>query len=516
MPLFRLGLLTVAAVGIHGYHLGCDDAAIYLPAVKKFIDPTLYPFGSEFFLSHVRFSQFAAVAAATARVTRADGDLVIFLWYVVTVFAMLLATWQLTMVCFHSEQARWAALSLITTLLTIPVAGTALALFDPYLTARSASTPLIVLAVAALVAGKRTLAVLWIALAAIAHPMMATYGVALLGILLFPWKRNGPARSETEKTQASEESSERAIALRAFAVPFGLSFAPISPAYRQVLDMRPFLFLARWTRYEMLGLVAPLAFIFWVGRVAPRGVSKSGIRIANAAAVLGLTATIIAALFSSSQVFDGFARLQPLRALHMVYLIFFTLLGGLLGEYLLKDRRWLWICFFMAIGAGMFVVQRKSYPDSEHIELPWVAPRNHWVAAFLWVRHHTPTDAVFALDPDYIELPGEDQHGFRAIAERSMLTDNVKDSGVVSLFPELAAEWQREQMAQQNWSHFGPADFQRLAERYPVSWVLWDGGAPEGLECPYENSAVAVCRIPGAQGLKGGSGDSEAGKDGSK
>jgi len=33
----------------------------------------------------------------------------------------------------------------------------------------------------------------------------------------------------------------------------------------------------------------------------------------------------------------------------------------------------------------------------------------------------------------------DDQHGFRAIAERSRLADAVKDSGAATMFPETTA-----------------------------------------------------------------------------
>src|ERR1019366_3405227 len=65
-------------------------------------------------------------------------------------------------------------------------------------------------------------------------------------------------------------------------------------------------------------------------------------------------------------------------------------------------------------------------------------PENSWVEAFEWIRSHTPQDAYFALDPDSTRLPGEDDHGFRAISQRSMVADNWTDSGVVSMFPALA------------------------------------------------------------------------------
>ena len=37
LPLARLALLTVAAVAVHGYHLGVEDAEIYLPAARKLL-----------------------------------------------------------------------------------------------------------------------------------------------------------------------------------------------------------------------------------------------------------------------------------------------------------------------------------------------------------------------------------------------------------------------------------------------------------------------------------------------
>src|SRR5260370_8377587 len=89
----------------------------------------------------------------------------------------------------------------------------------------------------------------------------------------------------------------------------------------------------------------------------------------------------------------------------------------------------------------MAFAQVQLFPDSRHLEWPWGTPGNSWVAGFDWIRTHTPQNAYFALDPDYERLPGEDEHGFRAIAQRSMLADNGKDSGAVSMFPALAGEW---------------------------------------------------------------------------
>jgi hypothetical protein len=143
----------------------------------------------------------------------------------------------------------------------------------------------------------------------------------------------------------------------------------------------------------------------------------------------------------------------------------------------------------------MFVAQRMLFPNSAHIEFPGVQSQNPWVQAFEWSRDNTARDARFALDPFHMKIAGEDTNGFRAIAERSMLADAVKDSGAVSMFPELAEEWLRQVDAQKGWQNFQAEDFRRLHADYGINWVILQRPPIAGLECPYENPAVAACRL---------------------
>ena len=80
-----------------------------------------------------------------------------------------------------------------------------------------------------------------------------------------------------------------------------------------------------------------------------------------------------------------------------------------------------------------------------------------------------------------------------------MLADEIKDSGAVSLFPQLTPDWQDQQRAQSGWIDFQAVDFIRLAHKYPVTWAVIQLPVPAGIECPYKNVAVAVCRIPHAE-----------------
>jgi hypothetical protein len=105
-------------------------------------------------------------------------------------------------------------------------------------------------------------------------------------------------------------------------------------------------------------------------------------------------------------------------------------------------------------------------------------------------------DAYFAVDPHYMEAPGEDYHGFRPLAERSQLADAVKDAAVVTLVPELGPIWAGQVKAETGWNTFTAADFEGLKSQFGVSWVLVSSAQEEGLDCQWHNLSLAVCRIP--------------------
>jgi hypothetical protein len=173
----------------------------------------------------------------------------------------------------------------------------------------------------------------------------------------------------------------------------------------------------------------------------------------------------------------------------------FLLGGGLLGKFVLQNRAWRWALLFVPLCAGMVLAQRATFPYSPYIEWPGMAARNPWAQAFEWIRTNTPENAYFAMDPNTMQLPGEDQHGFRAIAERSLLADNVKDSGAVSMFPALAEKWQEQVIAQRGWKNFQAYDFKKLNARYSIDWVVLEQPGVDGLTCPYENVRVRVCAL---------------------
>jgi len=261
-----------------------------------------------------------------------------------------------------------------------------------------------------------------------------------------------------------------------------------------------------WAWYELVGLVAPLTILLvFAWATSPKSpqhhtTPESSARqaLARMAVAVGVTASLVAwSLARTAAAAHLVARMQPLRAFQIVYLVMVLALGAKLGEWVLRRSLWRWVAAMALLGGVMLAVQRGAFPNSNHLELPWTTPRNPWVQAFLWVRGNTPQGALFALDADYISAPGEDAQSFRAIAERSALPDYSKDGGEASLAPELTQAWAIGQSAQQGLSSRQETDAQRIAALSPlgVSWVVLETNATTSFDCPYRNALVKVCRL---------------------
>lgn len=470
-----LSILTFAALLVQGYHVGIEDMAVYLPAIKKIIKPELYPYDANFFFLYTRWTLFHQTVATLVHVTHLSLEWLLFALHVLSIFLVLLACFQLIRKCFRERASQWCGVAFVAALLTMPVAGTALFITDQHLHPRSFATAFLLFAAGA-VLERRPIALLWIVLSALCHPTMTVYGTFHIAILA----------SGSFPRQSSAAFS---------AIPFG---APPNPIWRKAMADRGYPYPFSWTWYEWLGALAPIAFLEFYARVGRREGMALFERVCRRLAIstsLGMVIAVFVCEYLQTQT-QTWARLEPMRVLHFPYIVFLLFSGGMLGKYLLGGRPLRWAVLFIALALAMFHFQRLEFPSSHHIEWPGRSPRNAWVQAFVWARENTPRSALFALDPRYMHSPGQDYYGFRAYAERSTLADNEKDTSAVAVFPDLAWQWNMEVADRENWTQFTLADFGRLKKKYGVTWVIVSKPGVTGLACPYTNNAVMVCRIP--------------------
>ncbi len=475
-------LLTAAALLVHGYHPFAEDAEIYLPGVERILHAGLFPVGREFFQSHASLTLFPNLIAFSLRVTHLPLEVGLLLWQVASIFLLLIAVWELSGVFFpEARRARWCGVGMVAALLTIPVAGTALYIVDQYLNPRNLAAFAGVFTLARTLEKKYLRAFLWVVFAACMHPLMWVFPFSFCALLLVVeafegrWLKGAPAST---------------------VLWMSIPLAPAaSAAYHEAAKRHTFHYIQKWQWYELLGIAAPLV-LFWLYGKWAGGRWPQVKRVSRVFIFYGLIYLTMAVVFDLPARFEALARVQPLRSLHFEYIVMFVMLGGFIGEYVLRDRAWRWFVLFAPLGLGMFMAQRSLFPATAQVEWPGVAPRNPWAQAFDWVRQNTPVDAVFALDPEYMSIAGEDENGFRCRAQRSRLADWGKDNGVVSMFPSLAEEWWAQVQAQTPWKSFRVEDFERLKNKYGAGWVVLQQPGVPGLDCPFENSAVRVCRVP--------------------
>ncbi len=498
--------LTVLAVVIHGYHPFAEDGGLYVSGILKALHPLLYPGWPGFVTAQFHFSLFTRCVAAVVRGTGLGVEAALFALYLLTIWATLFAAWLIARRCYPTTLPCYCAICLLALWLTMPIAGTSLLLMDPYVTARSISTPCGLFAIAGaleiLSHFRRTGRIAWrpavltlaaLLAAALVHPLMAGYALACVALVLC-----SGFRSPDRRTAALTTLCLSGVALAAIVY----SFAPAqTTAYAKAAQTRTYWFLSQWRWFEIAGLFAPVALLGALTWLRKQRGGSSAQALARMAIAAGASSIGIALLFAriGSQSYEV-ARLQPLRIYQTIYVLMILALGAFLAEKVLRGIVWRWAAAFLLLGGIMFWVQHETFPKSRHIELPWTAPRNPWEQGFAWVDTHTSPNALFALDANYITAPGEDSQNFEAIAERSALPDYSKDGGIASIARYLADSWTRGVAAQSGLDAESDASRLRKLQPLAVTWVVLTRDARTSFDCPYANSAIKVCRLPQRSG----------------
>ena len=510
-----LVLLTLGVLLVHGYHPWAEDGGLYVAGVEYKLDPSLFPHDTAFVTAHLHYSVFAPLVAALVRWSHLSLATVLFGIYLLSIGLMLYAGLRIMQLCFATRAAQWAGVALLGAWWTLPVAGTSLLLMDPYVTARSLSTPLSLLAVAAALepwpplftrtkSGETTrlLSPLWLCdfclvAAAAFHPLMATYALGFVLVIRLLQGR-------------TSRWIWLALVFMVFAIAALIQWTaqPEMPPVVAAAYSRYYWFLSQWQWFEWLGLLGPVliftSLLYW--RRSP--ISANGRVLCRAALVIAFIGFAIALCFAQEHfAAHTVARPQSLRTFLLLYTVMILLLGGTLVEFATRLahhtrnpalRTWVRAAFPAFIGVMvvvMFSVQRASFPSSIHMEAPGRTNPNPWVQAFVWARQNTPPNALFALDARYVNTDGEDAQTFRAIAQRSAIPDFSKDGGEAAITPALAPEWQRSARATRQLSEQTDATREANLRPFGVDWLVLHADARTAQPCPYRNAAVKICRL---------------------
>jgi hypothetical protein len=496
---FRSGVLpvllfSVAGFLVMGYHPGAEDGAVYLSAVKAKLNPALFPHDAAFFQLQMHASLFDTWMADFVRASGISIAWSELLWQFIAILLIVCASWIILCSLFDDASARWGGLAALSAMFTLPVAGTGIYIADQYLHPRNLATAFILLAVSRILEHRRVQAATLLSIATLLHPMMGAFGVSFCLVLALTLHGTLQQRMRTWRKRRCQPT-EMASPIAAL-IPLGWLFDSPAPGWIDAMQTRHSFWLYQWTWYEWLGAVAPLVLCCLLGRWARKRGEMAVARFASAVLVYGVFQQAVAMILCGPRALVVLSTLEPMRYLQLVYVFLLLIGGGLLGRHILKFRPLRWIPFLLLANAPMVLVQRQLFASSPHVEFPGHPGSSPWLHAFAWIARNTPPDAYFALGPNYLAEPGEDMHSFRALAERSVLADNIKDRSVLSKAPQLVPTWRRQMDAQAGWDRFQSKDFRQLETDFGVNWVVLDHAPPPGLPCPWQERQIRICRIP--------------------
>lgn len=479
--------LSLLALGLLGYHPFAEDGGVYFTALLQKLHPDLFPHTHSFAFAHLRHSTYLFLLGTALAHLPISPEWALLILHSLSIVAVIIIVRLLASELGLSPSQSLVATAVVAIGLGLPIAGTALYIADPHVTARALSTPML-LAALLLQLRKRPVAGLFLAALTVAlHPLMGLWGTLFL---IATWC-------------AGRRRTWSALLTFAF-VMLGLCaiIAALSPmeggvAYT-LAQTRSYWYLSQWQWFEWVGIIAPPVLLWWIFLRPKLAFCATQQQLALATiTIFALASAVSVALVHPASHHLLLARMQPLRMLQMAYLAFLLLIGARLAQWCVRGatHRAVTAAALLIASIALVEMQRELYPASTHIELPTLGPRNPWAQAFLWLRNNTPPDAVIAIDPFYTAAPFADAQNARAISQRNVLPDFSKDGGVASVQTGLGPQWQSAVAAQTGIETM--PDSVRIARLTPfaANWIVLRAHSETALPCPYRNGVVKVCGL---------------------
>jgi hypothetical protein len=95
-----------------------------------------------------------------------------------------------------------------------------------------------------------------------------------------------------------------------------------------------------WHCYEVLGISAPVPLLLWFSRVAQSRSRRDMVAMCRALVVYDLVYFAAALMVSVPGRFEVLARIQPLRSLHLLYLLLLIFSGASLQNTSFRRTRY--------------------------------------------------------------------------------------------------------------------------------------------------------------------------------
>ena len=131
---------------------------------------------------------------------------------------------------------------------------------------------------------------------------------------------------------------------------------------------------------------------------------------------------------------------------------------------------------------------RHDHPGRPMFEVD--LPADEWTDVGRWLREHTAHDAQLLADPGHAWRFGT---SLRVSAERDVFIEDVKDIAIGMYDRAVAMRNMERRSALGDWVSLTPAQFQNLAARYDLQYLVTDQVEP--FDEVYHNARFHVYRL---------------------
>jgi hypothetical protein len=460
-----VGILIAFAVLVSansgGYRYGVSDQAFYIPVFADAAHPELFPRGRLLLESQSRLTVLDELVGDLLRTTKISLPALCAAGYLLTVGVFVVAVASIGSRLLGSM---WMTIALIAALtLRHRIADTGVNTFEGYFHPRVLAFAIGLLAVACVLRRRWPGAVAFIIAAMIVHPTTGGWFAVWLGLgAVFGTRRHPIVATLVVLAAAAGVAGVYLLA----------DWRPelvqrMDGAWLDALSSKDYLFPNTWSLSTWaINAIAPALLIAGYRVRARSGHVTPEERIV----AFGCMALVGVFLITLPLVASGVAaavQLQISRVLWMVDLLATVYLVWMLTSASPHRRA-------LALTTGLLLLSaaRGIYILNVQFDRPLAQvglSRSDWQSMCEWASRYTPVDAGFLADPQHVNRYGV---SFRIAAQRDVLVEAVKDTGI-GIYSRAGALDVRERLAAANdFDQLTAADIRRLARRYGLTYAI--------------------------------------------
>jgi len=474
----RIGLgalifFVLATANSGGYRYGVSDQAFYIPAIRKAMDPSLFPRDTPVLEAQGRVILWDGLVAGLTSLLDLSLPKVFFLLYLGGIAALYAGAILLARGAGLSPWATIAFLALLTLRHRIPKTG--VNTLEGYLHPRMIAFAFGVLAAAAFLRRRPAWALLALAAAASVHPTTGVWFAMLLGVaamVAWPGWRMGLVML----VLAGSAGAVWAIA----GGPLSARAVVMDSAWLSAISTKDYLFPHEWPAYAWLLNLTAAAIVaagLWRLRHVPaelRGLMTGA---------LALTLFFLATLPFVAMRYALAVQMQIPRVFWLVELV--ALIVMLIGLSSRARGAVKVLAVFLIVvsavrGAAVLFVEK----DARLVTID--LPRDDWTAAMDWLRAQPPHVHVLA-DPGHAWRYGS---SVRVAAERDVFHEDVKDAAIAMYDRGVALRVVGRGAQTVDFSSKSAAELTSLARAHGLEYLVSD----ERIDLPivFENATFRI------------------------